>query len=518
MRRLSFLTLLFSLFTLATTATPKYVTTTELERGEKWWGVFVSGAPLEPFIRPFSINTADAVSESSYTPMMISSNGRYLWSSHPAEISFDGTRIVIGSDYEEVKVLKGGRTLRDAYLLCCHKNFPPQGKIPDADLFTLPVYDTETEFGYMQTQEELLAYAEKLLTEGFPAGILLISDGWRSASREYNFDRAFYPDPKGMIERLHQLGFKVMLTITPYAPAFGRTYVSDVKKGWFVRNTEDKPVITENEGGFSACYDLSDPEQARMIQEGLQRLKEYYAVDGFRFDCRAVMPSLSSLPGKKEAFMTQWIALGNDYPLCEYLPGLNQPFTPYVNGIENHNEYNWESIRKALNDMISAGLLGHSYCHLSFPRHDLSELPRDEKLLASALQQDLFMPVANVEFAPWRITDRTLYTAVKEAIGFRTSLAEYLRETVSESARTGEPIIRHMEYQFPRNGFADCNDQFMLGAKYLFIPNTNDVDKRTVRLPRGVWTDREGQRFRGPVVLEVDCSDGRMHWYELDTK
>lgn len=37
-------------------------------------------------------------------------------------------------------------------------------------------------------------------------------------------------------------------------------------------------------------------------------------------------------------------------------------------------------------------------------------------------------------------------------------------------AKTGEPIIRHMEYAFPHQGFVDCRDQFMLGDKYLVAP------------------------------------------------
>ena len=519
MRRLPFLILIAFLQTYSPgmAETPKYQTDTEVDRDEKWWGLFVGDAPAQPFLQPFQFNTGEWPQTGFRTPIMLSSRGRYVWSNHPITVDFTEQKLSIGSDYEEIEAQKGGRTLREAYLVCCHKNFPPTGKVPAIDLFTLPVYDTETEFGFMQNQQELLAYAERLLQEGFPKGILLVSDGWRSTSREYDFDRAFYPKPKEMIERLHEMGFKVMLTITPYASSFGRTYISDLKQGWFIRNAEKKPMILENEGGYSVCYDITQADQAALIRNSLNRLQEQYGVDGFRFDCRAAVAALHT-DGRAGQFMQAWVGLGEGISLCEYEPGLNKPLTHYVNCTENHDTYDWQTLRESINDMIVAGLCGFSYYHISSPRSDVSQLPDDQLLLASALQLDLLMPVANIEFAPWRITDPTLYLAVKETANFRASLAEYLRETVMESVQTAEPLIRHMEYQFPRNGFADCNTQFMLGAKYLVVPNTGHETKRLVRLPRGVWTDRHGNRYKGPLVTEVNCSDGQIVWFELETK
>ena len=72
-----------------------------------------------------------------------------------------------------------------------------------------------------------------------------------------------------------------------------------------------------------------------------------------------------------------------------------------------------------------------------------------------------------------------------------------------------------MEYAFPRNGFADCNDQFMIGTKYLVAPVLDDSGRRLVRFPRGVWVDQEGRRYRGPLVAEVDCSNGMIPCFEL---
>ena len=75
-----------------------------------------------------------------------------------------------------------------------------------------------------------------------------------------------------------------------------------------------------------------------------------------------------------------------------------------------------------------------------------------------------------------------------------------------------------MEYQFPRSGFADCDNQFMLGNRYLVAPPLDESPQRMVRLPKGVWTDMNGKRYKGPVVVNASAQDGRMICFELQTK
>ena len=89
----------------------------EVLKGEKWWGAFVGGAPLEPFDEPFRIHTAESAEGGFFVPVLVSSAGRYIWSDSPMEIDFDGSQFLITSETEKVEVKKAGRTLREAYLL-----------------------------------------------------------------------------------------------------------------------------------------------------------------------------------------------------------------------------------------------------------------------------------------------------------------------------------------------------------------------------------------------------------------
>ena len=85
-----------------------------------------------------------------------------------------------------------------------------------------------------------------------------------------------------------------------------------------------------------------------------------------------------------------------------------------------------------------------------------------------------------------------------------------MEELLKESAKTGEPLVRHLDYQFPGQGFANCDDQFMLGSRYLVAPVLEKAAKRTVRLPKGTWVGTDGARHKGPRVISVDVRSGQV--------
>jgi hypothetical protein len=70
-----------------------------------------------------------------------------------------------------------------------------------------PQYNTWIELVYDQNQADVLKYAHGIVDNGFPPGILMIDDNWQKyyGSTEFRPDR--FPDPKGMVDELHALGF-----------------------------------------------------------------------------------------------------------------------------------------------------------------------------------------------------------------------------------------------------------------------------------------------------------------------
>ena len=495
-------------------------TTVKLLKNEKWWGLFLSGSPAQPFAEPFSVDMAAPESGRQYVPMMVSSEGRYLWSKEPFNADFDGDQMTVKSQHEKVEVQKSGKTLREAYLTCVHKNFPPSGEIPAVEFFTMPLYETFYELGHAQGHDELVGYAERLLAEGFPKGILVICDGWASlSSGRYEFSSELYPDPRATIEKLHSLGFKVMLTVSPYAPKAGRNYVKALREGRLVGPMEKTGYSAMDsysynvDGTATAFYDMSRQDNFEWLKNGVDGIASGLPVDFFRFDCSvAGRLNFEARRLDRQAFVANCLRLAAGLEQRSEVVGIDRGmFPPYVTGFrysEPEKDYP-QMPADILNDMLSRSLAGFPYSHVESSMLALLNNPRHIPV-HMALQCG--MPVVSIEFAPWSISDRNLYDAVKSALLFRASVAEYMENLVKESAKTGEPIVRHLEYQFPRQGFSDCDDQFMLGPKYLIAPCVDGGPKRMVRLPKGRWTDKAGKTFRGPLVTEAECSGGLIYF------
>ena len=480
-----------------------------VNRGEKWWGAFVGNAPAEPFNEPFEISTDTASRRAAVAPMFISSTGRYIWSEWPVGVAFDGKEFVITSAEEQIKAQKGGRTLRDAYLVCRHRNFPPSQNPVSGELYSQPVFETEQEFGFMQSADAIVDYAQRLHKIGIESGIIVLSEGWSQLDGSLDFDRNFYPDPKAFVEKLHALGFKVMLSVTPYRTASGRGYVEAMRQGTLLREISGAPVFVSGEMGFFAVADVTKAECRQDIERKLQRLSGEYGIDGFRFDCEQLCHTLAGRTALERPFLDAWYSLGCNYALAEYVPGA-ATLKRYAPGrITTSSEEPYAYI----NDMLTAGLMGVSSAYADVPKIDIAHA--DDLTKLRTLQQSLMMPVARVNFAPWRIKSKAYYEEYMRNLRLRCQMGGHLQQVAEEGVKTAEPMARHMEYLFPRSGFADCSTQYMLGDKYLIAPPSGE-GKRMVRLPRGVWTDTDGKRYRGPVVINADTSNGKLLCFELN--
>lgn len=492
----------------------EYSSTIELRRNEKWWGLYITDSPLQPLIEPFKLNTANSENGELLSSILISNMGRYIWSEHPMRIEFDGERFKITSKQKKVEAERSGKTLRNAYLLCCHRNFPPKNNPPTMELFTRPIYETKLEFGHAQSEEALIDYAQQIVERGLPVGTIMIAEGWQSRHNPFEFDTELYPQPKQFVEQLHKMGFNVMVTVTPYLSTSGRLYRNALDDKRLIVDESGKPKVFESgDHYYMASYDMSNDALKEQLADGVESLKEL-GIDGFRFDCSRSLALIEDRV-QKDKFVANWLSLGEGNPMTEYQLLKNRPLSPYLTRIEREPKFDQEEVEETINSMVVAGLAGFPYSYVDHTVENLGELPDNEMIVASMLQFSMVMPVSRVELAPWRIEDPVLYNSVVETLKGTAAIGDYVGELIKEGAHIAEPILRHMEYQFPNMGFADCNSQFMLGSKYLFAPSLDGESKRMVRLPKGVWIDREGKQFRGPQVMEVNCSDGGIVWFEL---
>ncbi len=518
----------FFIATLSLTAQPKEYTVEIFPlENEYWWGGAVAYGERMPYIQPLEeYNLATQNNNNQVVPLLLSSKGRYVWSDYPFRFSVKDNVITLKSDHENIQITEAGSTLKDAYQLACEKHFKPTGVLPDTLFFTMPQYNTWIELMYNQNQEDIIQYAKGILTNGFPAGVLMIDDNWQKHYGNFEFKPEKFSNPQKMVEDLHQMGFKVMLWICPFVSPDSPEYRMLHSRGFLLKGKNGKPTIISWWNGQSACFDFTNPDAVDYFVTQLKNMQKEYGIDGFKFDAgdNNFYDTSKILSYKKEALSVDhteaWAKIGLEFPVNEYRAGWKMGGEALVQRLGDKN-YSWNAVQSLIPQMIAAGLLGYAYTcpdmigggqYKSFLNIKSDQF--DQTLIVRSAQVHALMPMMQFSVAPWRILNNENLNIVRDMADLHEKMGEYILDCAKKSAVTGEPIVQHMEYAFPNQGFASCKDQFMLGHKYMVTPVVTKENKRIVQLPKGTWKDDNGKNYKGGRSVEIDVPLNRLPYFE----
>lgn len=251
---------------------------------ESWYGGVIDDGWKMPFQEGFSRHLVREIHGNQEQPLLVSSKGRWVWSEAPFRCRIGLGHLHLDSHEAELVTGEGHSDLRGACRAAQQRFFPASGALPAAELFTRPQYNTWIELMYEQAQAPILAYAERLVAEGYPTGVLMIDDTWQLNYGVWDFNVGRFPDAKGLIRRLHDLGFQVMLWVCPLISPDSAAFRKARDLGLIIRDRAGQPAIRSWWNGYSAALDMTNPEARAWLRAQLQKLQEEYGVDGFKFD------------------------------------------------------------------------------------------------------------------------------------------------------------------------------------------------------------------------------------------
>jgi len=518
---------------LAKTAGPQTLAVAE---GERWWAGVISQSHLMPLHdRPYTFDSYGDTAGNQVQPLLISNQGRYIWSDDPFRFELRAGTIHLSSRFGTIQTGQRGSTLKEVYQYVSRRFFPPTSKIPDPLLFTRPQFNTWIELTYNQNQKDILDYARGIIEHGFPPGVLMIDEGWAETYGHWDFAKARFDDPQAMIRKLHDDGFKIMLWVCPYITPDGTVYtdlhLGQVEKGhtvWILnRDNPTLPAIMHWWDGFSAVIDLTNPQGRQWFKGQLDRLISVYGVDGFKFDGgdaehystgAMLVPAKSFQEASPNRHSELFAQVGLDYPLNEYRACWKMGGQPIAQRLRDKN-HTWEDLRKLVPGILNQGLMGYAFTcpdligggeYLSF--RNLDQV--DQELVVRAAQCHALMPMMQFSVAPWRVLDKGNLEICRTMALLHARLGEEILALAREAAQTGEPIVRHLEYEYPDQGYIDVNDQFLLGKRILVAPVlAKGATNRMIRFPPGKWKGDDGVIVEGPAALTVAAPLSRLPWY-----
>lgn len=499
--------------------------TIRLLENEYWWGGIVDDGIFMPYGYIEHSRDMTNFNGNQCSPLLISNKGRYVWSQERFTYTFKGRELQIKSDFGDVEFGSGYRNLREVYRFVSKKYFPPSGTIPDKLLFTAPQYNLWIELLYEPTQQKVLEYAQAVIENDMPPGVLMIDDNWQQYYGSWEFHPGRFPNPEEMVEKLNEMGFKVMLWVCPMISPDTATFRMLRDKGYLIKDKNGEIAIRKWWNGYSSLIDCTNPNAVQWFQSQMDNLIDRYGIDGFKLDAGDPEfyedSDICAVPTTKNGHCEAWAKVGLKYALNEYRACWKMAGFPLVQRLKDKN-HSWEGngLASLIPNGLAQGLMGYAFnCpdmigggeYLNFLAN-AAQL--DQELFVRYAQCAALFPMMQFSAAPWRVLDKQHLSYCVEAAKLHVNMGDTIVKLAEHAAKTGEPIMRHMAYVFPDGGYEKIADQFMLGDNILVAPVLKKgAVTRKVVFPEGTWLGDDGSEITGPRTVEVEVPLSRLPWY-----
>lgn len=386
-----------------------------------------------------------------------------------------------------------------------------------------------------KSQEEILGIAKKYRDLHIPVDNIVQDWFWWNRKGEFVFNKN-YPDPKGMVDQLHDQHFHLMISIWPFFEPGSTNYDYMEKKGWFVDKFKFAKPPYHTSG--MAVYDATNPEARQYYWDQVNRGLFSIGLDAWWMD--TTEPETEGL--ERNILLDHKLAAGsgnkvlNAYPLLDtgavydgqrsasdkkrvfilsrsaFAGSQRNAVTAWSGDIVS----DWLSFRRQVPAGLNFSLSGIPYWTTDIGGFtDGSPTnPAFRELFIRWFQYGTFNPILRVhgtrnpnENELWSYGPDAQAILVKfDRLRYRMLPYIYSLawKTTSESYTPMRPLV--MDFRGDERA-ENIGDQFMYGPAFLVNPVTQPgISTRQVYLPKTRWYDfwtgtvREGGRFMDAIT------------------
>ena len=461
-------------------------------------------------------------------PVLLSSRGRWIWCEQAFAFKVSDGKLVIDTE-KDAPIEQGraeGGTLRAAYLDCSRRHFPPKGH-PKLKFFSEPIINTWIALKYNQNEKEILEIADEFIANGVPPGVYMIDHTWHGDSfGDWNFHQGRFHDPKGMVKKLNEKGYSVMLWFDPHISTDTALY------RWMRR---EKMLLRKRDGldtaesfwwpGKAAILDCTNPKTFAWLKDTCRRLMDDFGVEGFFFDAGdAYNYPADAVPYDKLATPSDQVRafhmIGMEVPYQQHRAAWKMGGLPLMQTLrDKHPTY--EGLHQCIADGCLSGLLGYPFVTFDMvgggtvSNFEGAGFKAAQQHFVRSMQVHALSPMVQFSLSPWKFLDKEHQAIIRDMVALRQRWAGYIVHLAEEAGRTGEPMMRLLEYAYPGHGYEEVSDQFLMGDRLMVAPQVaKDAATRKVHIPPGRWRADDGRVHEGPAVVEVATPLARLPHFE----
>lgn len=401
-----------------------------------------------------------------------------------------------------------------------------------------------------RTQEEVLEVARRYQKEGIKIDQIVIDFFHWTVQGDWKFDEKYWPDPKAMVDELHSMGIKVIVSVWPSVDRKSENFWPMLDRGLLIK-TERGALQTYDFQGDCVEIDVFNPETRKYVWEvckknyydfginafwldnsepdfGVYDFDHYRYIDGPALSCSNIYPQLYS-----RVFYDGMKAEGEENIVnllrCAWAGSQKYGNVVWSGDVPSTFEAFYDQLQAGLN----MGLAGIPWWTTDIGgfHGGVTEDPDFQELLVRWFQFGTFCPVMRIhgnrrpreeiinkagevregtgaDNEVWSFGEKN-YEILTKFIGVREKMRDYTRSLMAEAHEKGTPVMRTMFYEFPEDAACwDISDAYMFGSDILVAPIVRPkATSRTVYLPAGAsWTlANTGDVYEGGKAYEIEA-------------
>ncbi len=401
-----------------------------------------------------------------------------------------------------------------------------------------------------RTQDEVLSVARQYQKEGIKIDQIVIDFFHWTVQGDWKFDEKYWPDPKAMVDELHAMGIKVIVSVWPSVDRKSENFGPMMDRGLLIR-TERGAEQTYDYQGDCVEIDPFNPETKKYVWEVCKKNYYDYGIDAFWLDnsepdygvydfdhyryiagpamsCSNMYPQMYS-----RIFYDNMKDKGDVVNLlrCAWAGSQKYGNVVWSGDVPSTFEAFYDQVQAGLN-MGLAGIPWWTTDIGGFMTDDVND-PDFQQLLIRWYEFAVYSAVLRMhgDRGPYNIPPLDTrdwgggylhtgqpnelwsygeenYRIMKKYYDIRIDMHDYIRDLYKEASENGSPLIRTMFYEFPEDAKCwELQDQYMFGSEYLVAPifRLNQFE-RDVYLPAGTWVDtRDGKQYEGGQTIHTEA-------------
>ncbi|CAB3359290.1 Hypothetical predicted protein [Cloeon dipterum] len=397
--------------------------------------------------------------------------------------------------------------------------FGYSGSIPDELMFRQPIWSTWARYKKDINESTVLQFAQEIIDNGFGNSQLEIDDDWETCYGELAFNTEKFPNAKGMVDNLHQLGFRVTLWVHPFVNINCQIYAQALQNGYFVRNLQGSAHTEWWNGKDAAIIDVTNPAARTWWANRLITLKNEVGLDGYKFDAGESVGFLPQLPVLQNSESQSDFSRAYSEFINEILPNIgsavelrsiykNQKAPLFLRMIDKDTRWGLNNgLRSVVTTLLQMSTVGYPFVladMIGGNGYGNDELTPE--LFIRWLQASTFMPSLQFSYVPWQFHDPTVVEISRKFVDLHSNYSDWIISAANTAAQGGLPINTPICFA-PSDSYDEracaVDDEYMLGDRILVAPVMEpNATSRDVYLPKGVWRDMNTDiLYNGPLLM-----------------